>query len=476
MILDANGDASGNAFAALLAQGLITTQQRVAALASLQTAALPLIPTPGHALAWMCVQGFTSEDALEATLERLEKELSTEAFTASEDTADESYDLLELGETGITHEAVRSLYDSGLIDAEARDAAFEEAPLTGSKPPALAATLAWMVTNGLIENTQFEATRARVAAELPFAMAAERKALVEEAARLIAAERAVTAQWKASASRRRRRSVWPLWLGLLAVVAGVAWYLLAPDATPSCDASSTNASLDDMMFRLQLDARLRSVGQSDKRIETPRVSAPHEIGYRKAERTRGCTALLTQGERQRPMAYTIGPSTQDDGKMVVREADPAIVEARFGHLDAEGRPLNNADPIGREALEQAFRAGVEGLSQSESAFDRLRRRMQQPGTGLVTTDSERERVIADIEPTGACHASDGGYACPLVIEYNDRLLGAIGGADRSTVLRGEFGLVQKDGSWQMADDFADSFGKAVMAGRMAALGLAGGSH
>jgi hypothetical protein len=76
---------------------------------------------------------------------------------------------------------VNALFNDGLVDAETRDMALEETPLVGSVPAAPAATLAWMVIDGPLEKELFEATRAEVAAEPAFAMAADRARIVAEA-------------------------------------------------------------------------------------------------------------------------------------------------------------------------------------------------------------------------------------------------------------------------------------------------------
>jgi hypothetical protein len=106
------------------------------------------------------------------------------------------------------------------------------------------------------------------------------------------------------------------------------------------------------------------------------------------------------------MAYTIGPvSSPKSDKMIVRGADLDIVQARFGNLDAQGKPRYNAEPIGREALEKAFRKGAELLSAAGSRSGRHRPAAgQRPG--LIDRDPARSREIAEIELTGPCRAAE----------------------------------------------------------------------
>ncbi len=483
-------DANPDAFLALLTLGLIDDSQHDAVLAHPETATLPPIPSPAHALAWMRVRGLITEEAQNAALEK--RQAASPASTATQDpsaaptddTLDEAEDvvfdaddLVELASRGITHEAVNALYKDSLIDLETRDMALEETPIVGSVPAAPGVTLGWLVTDGPLEKELFEATRAQVAAEPGFAMTAERRRIVEEAQALIAADEAAMSARRAKSQRASRLGAWKFGLTMLVIAGGLGWYFFAPASVPACDAGSTRKTLSSLMVRVAMDARMRNLDPSARsEIRTPSISDMREVGYRKADRVRGCVAVMTQGADKDPMAYTIGPTSPKGDEMVVRGADVDIVQARFGHLDASGKPLYNADPIGREALEAAFRKGADTLvSQSSSPMDRLRERMR-ANSGLAAPDADREREIAEIEPTGPCRALEGGtgQACPLLIEYNDRLLGALsGGGDRSIPLTGEFTFVQDNGNWRVGDDFAASFVKAVTEGRMKTLGVSG---
>lgn len=467
--------ANPDAFLALLSYGLITDAQHDAVLAHPETTALPPIPGPAHALAWMCLKGLVTQEEIDAAVERLEE--ASPPIATADDAAYIAYDAEEfgeLGDRGITHEAVNALFNDGLVDAETRDMALEETPLVGSVPAAPAATLAWMVIDGPLEREVFEATRAEVAAEPAFAMAADRARIVAEAQDEIAADEKAVGAWQATAQGKRRRSAWTSGLVMLAIAGGLGWYLFAPAGVPACNADATRKTLQGLMLRVSIDARTQGL----REVGIPSLSGLREVGYRKDERIRGCMATMTRGDDTKTIAYTIGPASADDDKMTVRGADPVIVEARFGNLDAKGKPLYNAEPIGRVAAEKAFRDGVTALQSSSPAAAMLQRQLerqrarQRSTTGLVVTDADREREIADFEPTGPCRAHEDGVSrvCPLVVEYNDSLLATIGRA-QSLPLTGEFTFVQDNGNWRMSDDFAKRFTRAVMEARLVGMGV-----
>jgi hypothetical protein len=463
--------ANPDAFLALLSHGLITDAQHDAVLAHPETATLPPIPGPAHALAWMCVKGLVTQEEIDAAVERLE-EASPPAANA-DDAADIAYDaedFVELGDRGITHEAVNALFNDGLVDAETRDMALEETPLVGSVPAAApAATLAWMVIDGPLEKELFEATRAEVAAEPAFAMAADRARIVAEAQQEIAADEKSTGAWQSRAQGKRRWGTWTFWLLALCIAGGWVWDLVVPDSVPACNGDAARKMLQSQMRRLSIDARMQTPDSREKPdLTTPTVSGLREVGYRKVERTRGCMATMSLEDGTKSIAYTIGPVSADNGQMAVRGGDPVMVEARFGNLDAKGKPLYNAEPIGRPAAEKAFRDGVTALPSSSPAAAMLERQRRRSGTGLAAAVPE----ITGLEPTGACRVHEDGVSriCPLVVEYNDSVLGTLGRA-QSLPLTGEFTFVQDNGNWPMSDDFAKRFNRAVLEARLIRMGV-----
>lgn len=465
-----SSDANPDAFLALLTQGLISDAQHDAARAHPETAALPPLPSPAHALAWMRVRGLVTEEEQNAALDKIGDDAPHVDDAA--DTAIDADDLIELAGQGITHEAIEVLFRDSLIDAETRDMALTETPVVGTVAASPVATLAWLATEGPLEKERFDALRAQVAAEPAFAMAAERTRIVNEAQALIEADEQAVKAWQARAQRSRRIGAWKFILAVAVIGGGLGWYLFAPASVPACDAASTRKTLDSLMRRVTMDVRMRHLDpNAGTVIETPSVGSMREVGYRKPERVRGCVAVMTRGDSKEPMAYTIGPTEPKSDEMVVRGADVAIVEARFGHLDSDGRPLYNAEPIGREAMEKAFREGAAPLSAARSASAmRMRPRTD---SGLVRKDPNRSREIAEIEPTGPCRKLDdgAGHACPLVIEYNDSLLGALSGSDTSLPVTGEFTFVEDNGSWRVSDDFPKTFVRKVLEARLNSMGV-----
>ncbi|MGN8077895.1 hypothetical protein [Variovorax sp. 22077] len=464
-------DANPDAFRALLNMGLIDDAQHDAALAHPETATLPPLPSPAHALAWMRVRGLVTEEEQIAAIERIDE--NAPHWDDAADADIETDDLVELAEQGITHEAIESLHKDALIDSETRDMALAETPIVGTVPASPIATLAWLATEGPLERERFDALRAQVAAEPPFATAVERARIVDGAQALIEADERAVKAWQARAKRSSRIGALKFAVAVAVIGGGIGWYAFAPASVPACDAASTRTTLDSLMRRVSMDMRMRQLDPNGGRvIETPTVGSMREIGYLKPERIRGCMAVMTQGDSKEQMAYTIGPAEPKGDDMVVRGADVAIVEARFGNLDADGRPLYNAEPIGREAMEKAFREGAAPLGAARSASAARMRPRTDPG--LVRKDPNRARAIAEIEPTGPCRKlEDGsGHACPLVVEYNDSLMGALSGSDSSLPVRGEFTFVEgDDGEWRVGDDFAQTFMRKVLEARMGSIGV-----
>lgn len=219
-------DANPDAFLALLTQGLITdaqhhAAQHHAALAHPETPGLPPLPGPAHALAWMRVRGLITEEEQNAALDKVEA--AVPAHPHADDaalSAMDADDLVELADRGITHEALQALHNQGLIDAETRDIALQETPVVGTVPASLPGTLAWLVIDELLEKERLEATRAQVAAEPAFAMAAERARILREAQALIDADAQAMKTWHSRTVRARHTGALKILLGVVVVGGG----------------------------------------------------------------------------------------------------------------------------------------------------------------------------------------------------------------------------------------------------------------
>ncbi len=457
-------------FEALVLQGLVDAPRLAAARAHPEYPGLPKPPTPAHAYAWMRLRELLpaeNEDP-DALIEHIAAAHGEAAAEDAEDTLDESDELLEAGALGLSHAVVQALRDDGLLDAEDLEEALLWVPLVSAQRADPATALAWLVTDGWLEEERFEAIAARVEAEPAFVGADERRQVVAQARERIAAE---TARSKAATRKRSTGLRPPRWLGVIAVIAMVGAagaYLWQLNALPACNSDLARRELDRLVASTSNDERLRS----EPGVEA-RVSALHEIGFLKADKVRGCLATLSRDGNTETIGFTIGSDGGSGGGPVVRGAEAAIVEARFGALDADGRPRHNAEPVGRPALADALREGVDNLEARMRApktlQERLRALRDMPPMAI---DAEPRLALTEVEPAGACQAGDGPQqVCPVVMVYDDRRLGAIGGVPASgaasLALRAEITLAPDDnGVWRVAGDFDRRFAMAVVEARL----------
>lgn len=157
-------------------------------------------------------------------------------------------------------------------------------------------------------------------------------------------------------------------------------------------------------------------------------------------------------------------------------ADLRMIEARFGHINAQGNYAQQAEPIGRAKLEGALRAGVEAFNRNagRSASDRLLQsvlgRHQQ--RRLDSADHDRQREIADVEPLAPCRevAAATRYVCRLLVERNDALLQSLGRAGKQ-LLEAEFTFERDAGAseWRMSEEFPREFSEAIAQARLSSL-------
>jgi hypothetical protein len=260
-----------------------------------------------------------------------------------------------------------------------------------------------------------------------------------------------------------------LWLaGLTLALGGPLWYVLAPAAAPACDAGDTVDTVRRMLLQAPAPAHADiHPGATPLPAGAPTLSEVKEVGYAAGSRVRGCAARLEVHGVRTPYAYTIAPSADDASRFTAGAAAPALVAARFGRIDADGGFGNKAEPLGRDKLERAFRAGVDTLRHDGAGARQIgmleqMRRAAARGRGA----RERLREIAELEPLGACRPLKGGshYACRLMIERNDPLLAAIG-VGSSTILQGDFTFERAGAAWRVSPAFADELAQTVRRGR-----------
>ena len=129
-------------------------------------------------------------------------------------------------------------------------------------------------------------------------------------------------------------------------------------------------------------------------------------------------------------------------------AQPLLVKTRFGTIE-DGDFAQQAKPLGREALEKAFRAGMDGariLPRPRQAFS-------------LTQSMERTREIAEIEPLAPCkEISSGVHSCRLLIERNDAVLSMLNGGS-AVMLEGDFTFQRSSeesagNGWSVTPQFA----------------------
>lgn len=200
-------------------------------------------------------------------------------------------------------------------------------------------------------------------------------------------------------------------------LAGMAWYLLSGNSVPECDSSNTVTTVTRMLNK----AAPEGTGKAS-------LHDVKEAGYASKQNIRGCLATIELDGEKMDYAYTV--ARDDSGsknRISYVGAQPLLVQARFGNIQ-DGDFTQQAKPLGREALEKAFRAGMDGA-----------RIMPQPRQALSLTRSmERTREIAEIEPLAPCkEVSPGVYSCRLLIERNDAVLSMLNGGS-AVMLEGDF--------------------------------------
>ena len=200
-------------------------------------------------------------------------------------------------------------------------------------------------------------------------------------------------------------------------LAGMAWYLLSGNSVPECDSTNTITTVTRMLNKAAPEGTDKASLHDVK-----------EAGYASKQNIRGCLATIALDGEKMDYAYTVA---RDDSGSKSRisyvGAQPLLVQARFGNIQ-DGDFAQQAKPLGREAMEKAFRAGMDGA-----------RIMPQPRQAFSLTRSmERTREIAEIEPLAPCkEISPGIYSCRLLIERNDAVLSMLNGGS-AVMLEGDF--------------------------------------
>lgn len=475
-----------NALQQLLDLEIISSHQRDLALGHERAAELDNLTDISEVLFWLITRDiFPEEDFMQfVQTEAQNAWLGTEKDRQRLPIISATHTMLQQLKKGLNLTTLQQLLSDQLITAaqhELAQANVSEDEVFGTPEQALA----WMIMAGFISPKELERLRTALQSEAAFAGNTTKIQTLDAAEALV--KTIETAMHKANV-----RAFWgevfpgPGWMwigGVVLAVAGFLWYALTPTEPPSCTSSDTRKTLDNMIFRSQLDANISQqslLHPEERHHDYVSITNIQNVGYAKVDKIRGCLATLKSGDDETPYAFTIGPKPAAEGEktnpdeFLVIGADPDIVKARFSNIGADGNYAQQAAPIGRANLEKAFRAGASSLSAdgSASAMARAMQQLQPHKSGLSETDANREREIAEVEPIGSCQAIDAGkrYRCPLMIERNDPLLAAIG-RDSNTVIKSDFTfeLDPNSKTWKVSDSFAKEYMESITKGRLGLL-------
>ncbi|EKS9794512.1 MULTISPECIES: hypothetical protein [Burkholderia] len=266
----------------------------------------------------------------------------------------------------------------------------------------------------------------------------------------------------ASMQREQKKKQMLIGFGGLAAALAVGAYLLWPASAPACGASSTTKALNSLLFDARRDMMRRNPMQMlDRGTKSfPHVSNPREVGYDEANRARGCLADVSIADEHATLGYVVRHDDKDKSAFVVQTFSPEYVTARYS---AQGLDPKLGAPLGRDVISAAFMASVAQLDKDVSA---RMPRYGKPRFGDDTPTTLTSSVFG-VMPAADCKPIDGDrVSCPLLIDYRDRLLGAIG-APSMLQLKGDFTFVKEGSGWKAADDFDKTLMEAIVARRVA---------
>ncbi|NHZ35641.1 hypothetical protein [Massilia rubra] len=432
------------AFAYLRYIDLLSAKRCRLALADPEGQALAASPSLVEPLAWLMRKGMVSADELVAAFDHLELASDQDMF----DQALERYELFCIEGSAV---CIDLMVREGLLRADERDGVLER--IGFEKVLTLPGEVLFQMVNcGLMTRARFDALHgviggsARRAAILDFADFLFTSAQQRKDLKPIAPPKGMWIWFQLAL----------LLLGPVLLVFAIAGVMRLFTALPACDGWSVRNKIDSMLPR--------GVGATS--------GGMREVGYIKQAGVRGCGATVHIDGKAFAFAYTVAKD-EKEGDLLVVQADPAIVEARFGRLDADGEAPDLTYPIKRRMLESALRYAVaSSKTQAELLDAELRERLARKKMGYRWELSARERrgEIADIEPVAPCRALvvNKRYSCRLLIERNDPLRMGVGA--RPTLHEGEFTFVPGgyDGVWTVGEYFKSEYQSAIAAPRAAA--------
>lgn len=328
----------------------------------------------------------------------------------------------------LNRESLDHLHDEALLTPELYRQALEHLP-GDVLLPTPGEALNWMLHVGLLPRAQFKAIAQRIEAGGN-----------EEAKRVVQHTQARQDEHKKAVRGVIFDGLFPgprlAWLiAAPLALAGMVWYVMSGNSVPECDATDTISTVTRMLNKAAPEGTPKASLQDVK-----------EAGYASSHNIRGCLATIALDGEKIDYAYTVARDDSGSKRRISYVgAQPLLVKTRFGSIQ-DGDFAQQAKPLGREALEKAFRAGMDGA-----------RIMPRPRQAFSLTQSmERTREIAEIEPLAPCkEISPGVYSCRLLIERNDALLGMLNGGS-AVMQEGDF-TFQRDAAgngWSVTPQFA----------------------
>ncbi|WP_175814830.1 hypothetical protein [Burkholderia diffusa] len=266
----------------------------------------------------------------------------------------------------------------------------------------------------------------------------------------------------ASIQREHKKKQMLIGFGGLAAALAVGTYLLWPAQAPACTASSTIKTLNSLMFDARMDMMRKNPMQMLEQGNTsfPTVSNHREVGYDEATRARGCLADLSVADEHTTLGYVIRRDDKDKSDFVVQTLPSEYVAARYS---IRGLDPKLGAPLGRDVIGTTFMAGVAQIDKNVSA----RSPSQDWAPSGDDDPTKLTNGVLGVMPAADCKQLGGDrVSCPLLIDYRDPLLGAIG-APSMLQLKGDFTFVKDGSGWKTTEDFTETLLQAIVARRIA---------
>ncbi|KMN83037.1 hypothetical protein VK98_06030 [Chromobacterium sp. LK11] len=345
------------------------------------------------------------------------------------------------------------LLEGGVIDKAIYEAARDKLREQGAEPfSTLGGGLDWLEEEEVLSFEQMVEIEAKADADEGFASNAVRRQALDEYSQDLELELALLQRQKATPWREKL--AWGL--GGAALLGAAGWYFLTPPLVPRCEASvvkkSIRASLMSEKLH-QISSKLSASAPETFNLRNLKLEQVKELGYIKAERARGCVAVLVADEQQRaPIAYEI----RGKGDAIhVRGSDERVLRIRYAQLDADGTLPELGKPLGRQGVRQALQQGVLDF-----------RKLGGPGAETLTRAlgalGKPEFALGEVLPLNDCVQGAGGvWNCKLMVQYRDPFMTMIGKKGR-LLLEGEFSFVRDSKGWRPADNFKRQFATALV--------------